>query len=254
MRDRTLNAATLMTARPRGEEWRRRLIEHPRAITVLHFLMRHSPFGEVFDGVKTHVPAVTLTYDDGPNPPHTQAVLDVLNRHGVRATFFMIGRNIASHPDAAREVVARGHAAGNHSYWHSPLVLRTPSFVRAQIAATDALLRSLGANGEIHFRSPYGRHLFAVAFVLARQKRKSILGHVGGDDWMTQDPDCIAQRVVARVTPGAIILLHDGGGPRDGTAVATGLIIEQLRRRGYAFVSIDELLALDRTHAGPHTR
>jgi len=239
-----MRAGTLMTSPPRGEEWRRRLIERPRAIKVIDFLMRHVPFGEIYNRVNTRVPVVTLTYDDGPNPPYTQEVLDVLDRYQVRATFFMIGRNIELHPDTARAVLERGHAVGNHTHWHSALVLRTPSFVRSQIAATDALLRALGATGEIHFRSPYGRSLFATAFVLARQKRKNIRGELGGRDWITQDPERITQRVLEGVTPGEIIVLHDGGGLRRGTAVATGLLIEELHKRGYGFVSIDELLAL----------
>lgn len=229
---------------PSGESWRRWLIENPRLVPFIMFLMRHSPFGELCERVDTHQPVVTLTYDDGPNPPYTQEVLDVLERYQVKATFFMIGRNIELHPAVARAVLARGHAVGNHTYWHSPLLLRTLSFVRSQIAATDALLRRMGAAGEIHFHSPHGRHVFAVPYVLARQKRKNILGHVGGGDWITQDPGSIAQQVLERVTPGSIILLHDGGGERRGTAVATGLIIEELRNRGYSFVSINELLAL----------
>ena len=238
-----LHEVTLMTP-PSGEDWRRSLLDRPRVVTFIKFVMRHSPFGGVYRRVETSAPVVALTYDDGPNPPYTQEVLDVLDHYQVNATFFMIGRHIEAHPDTARAVLLRGHGAGNHSYWHPVLLLRTPSFVRSQIAATDTLLRRMGATGEIYFRSPYGVHFFAVPFVLARQKRKNILFDVTGHDWFVDDPACIAQQVLESVQPGSIILLHDGGGPRRGTAVATARIIEQLGSRGYTCVSLSELFAL----------
>lgn len=209
----------------------------------MDFTVRHHPWGEFHRRVQTTRPIVALTYDDGPNPPYTLDLLDVLDRHRVKAAFFMIGRNLESYPEVASAVLARGHEVGNHSYSHPVLLLRTPSFVRSQIEATDSLLRRLGATGEIYFRSPYGAHFLAVPYVLAKMQRRNILFDVIVDDWIDQDPSVIAARVLAKCGPGSIIVLHDGGGARAGTVAATELIIEELRARGYEFVSIAQLLA-----------
>jgi len=227
---------------PRGQAWRHSLL---RSVPpgLLDFLVRHPPVGEAWQRVETSEKIVALTFDDGPNPPHTLDLLDVLDRFQVKAAFFMIGRNIAAHPDVARTVLARGHELGNHSYHHTAMLLRTPAFVRSEIDATDALLRQVGVTGEIYFRSPYGAHVFAVPYVLAQQQRKNILFDVIVEDWIVQDPACIAQRVLDRTAPGSIIVLHDGGGARAGTVAAAALIIPALRDRGYRCVSIRELLA-----------
>lgn len=206
-------------------------------------IARHPPVGEAWPRVETSEPIVALTYDDGPNPPYTLDLLDVLDVHEVKAAFFMVGREVEARPDVAREVLARGHEIGNHSYSHSPLILRSPSFVRRQIDATDARLRDVGVEGEILFRSPYGANFFAVPYVLWRQGRKNILFDVIVGDWEVQDPERIAARVLKRARAGSIIVLHDGGGERAGTVAATALIIARLRDRGYRFVSVRELLA-----------
>jgi peptidoglycan/xylan/chitin deacetylase (PgdA/CDA1 family) len=226
---------------PRGQAWRRWLLRLLPP-SVIDFVVRHPYVGEAWQRVETTEKVVALTFDDGPNPPYTLDLLDALDRYQIKAAFFMIGRNIELHPDVARAVLARGHEVGNHSYYHTPMLLRLPAFVRSEIAATDALLRQVGVHGEIYFRSPYGVHLFAVPYVLAQQQKKNILFDVIVGDWLVQDPACIAQRVLDRTTPGSIIALHDGGGARAGTVAATGLIVEALRDRGYRFVSIGELL------------
>jgi peptidoglycan/xylan/chitin deacetylase (PgdA/CDA1 family) len=208
----------------------------------MDFIAHHPPVGEAWPRVETSEPVVALTYDDGPNPPYTLDLFDVLDRYQVKAAFFVVGRNVEAHPDVAREAVARGHEVGNHSYSHAPLILRSAAFVRRQIAATDAQLRAVGVTGEILFRSPYGAHLFAVPYVLWRQRRKNILFDVIVGDWAMQDPERIAARVLERATAGSIIVLHDGRGERPGTVAATALIIEGLRNRGYRFVSVSELL------------
>lgn len=212
----------------------------------MDFVAHHPPVGEVWPRVETSEAVVALTYDDGPNPPYTLDLLDMLDRHQVKAAFFMIGQSVEAHPDVAREALARGHEVGNHSYSHAPLILHSPSFVRRQIDATDARLRAVGVQGEILFRSPYGAHFFAVPYVLWRQRRKNILFDVIVGDWELQDPERIAARVLKRATAGSIIVLHDGGGERSGTIAATGLIIQGLRGRGYRFVSVRELLAKGR--------
>jgi peptidoglycan/xylan/chitin deacetylase (PgdA/CDA1 family) len=211
---------------------------------LVDFVMRHHPWGRICRRVRTERRVVALTYDDGPNPPHTLDLLDVLRRYGVKVTFFMKGRSIERHRETAEAVLADGHEIGNHTYSHPLMIFRTPRFVSREIAATDAILRDLGVTGDVHFRSPYGAHLFAVPYVLARTGRRNILFDVEPKDWKVHDPAVIAERVLSRCVPGSIVVLHDGGGPRGGTVAATGPIIEGLRSRGYELASVGALLAI----------
>ena len=226
------------------ERLRHAMLVDGRPRRVVELVMRHQPWGGTCRRVRTERRVVALTYDDGPNPPHTVDLLEVLRRHDVRATFFMNGRNVERHRAAAEAVLASGHEIGNHSYSHPLMIFRTPRSVSREIAATDAILRDLGVTGDIHFRSPYGAHLLAVPYVLARTDRINVLFDVVPEDWKEQDPAVIAERVLSECVPGSIVLLHDGGGGRGGTVAATGRIIEGLRARGYELVSIGALLAI----------
>ena len=112
------------------------------------------PFGKNIVHLNTNQRIVALTYDDGPSPPYTDPLLDVLAKHDVRATFFMIGNRVQQHPETVRRVIAEGHQIGNHSSSHPVLGLLPPSQVRREIERTDALLRQIGVKGEIVFRAP----------------------------------------------------------------------------------------------------
>jgi peptidoglycan/xylan/chitin deacetylase (PgdA/CDA1 family) len=202
-------------------------------------------FGELYARVETSEKVVALTFDDGPSPANTPAVLELLARHQVKATFFMVGQNIEKHRELAARVVSEGHQLGNHSYSHSRLVLRSPSFVQQEISRTDALLREAGVRGEILFRAPFGKKLFVLPWLLAREHRKDILFDVVPDDHATQDAGLITSRVLDAVRPGSIILLHDGWAAKPGTLEAAGRILESLQAQGYRFVTVSELLALE---------
>ncbi len=200
-------------------------------------------FGELVHRVETDEKVVALTFDDGPSPANTEAVLAVLARHHVKATFFMVGRNIEQHRALAARVLAEGHEAGNHSYSHRRLVFKSPAFVEAEISKTDRLLRELGVKGDIPFRSPFGKKLLVQPWVLSRQGKRNVLFDVVPDDTATQDADLMTQRVLDAARPGSIILLHDGWAKKPGKLEATGRIIEGLQARGYRFVTVSELLA-----------
>jgi peptidoglycan/xylan/chitin deacetylase (PgdA/CDA1 family) len=201
-------------------------------------------FGELYYRVETSERVVALTFDDGPGPANTPAVLELLARHQVKATFFMVGQNIERHRELAARVLAEGHQLGSHSYSHSRLVLVSPSYVEEEIARTDALLREVGVRGEILFRAPFGKKLFVLPWVLSRQGRKHVTFDVVPDDHATQDAELITARALEATRPGSIILLHDGWGAKPGTIEAAGRIIESLKAQGYRFVTVSELLAL----------
>jgi peptidoglycan/xylan/chitin deacetylase (PgdA/CDA1 family) len=220
-------------------------------------------FGELYARVETPEKVVALTFDDGPSPENTPALLDLLARHRVKATFFMVGRNIGAHRELAARVLAEGHQLGNHSYSHTRMVLRSPSFMQEEISRTDALLRELGVQGEILFRAPFGKKLFVLPWLLAREHRKHITFDVVPDDHATQDAALITSRILEATRPGSIILLHDGWSAKPGTLEAADRVMARLRAQGYRFVTVSELLALGQglppqdlrgsTSSGPNT-
>ena len=212
------------------------------------WLVYFPPIGESYRHIATDDLLVALTYDDGPNPPHTDRLLEIFHRHSVKATFFMTGRHAELHPDSVRRVLAAGHQVGNHSYSDAMLTFRSPAFVRDQIHRTDEILRRLGVTGRIDVRAPHVAPFLAVAWVLSQEGRRHIGADVVPQDWSTHDADVIAERVLGRVSPGSIVMFHDGldsqdGADRAATVEATEKIILALEERGYQFVTVSELLA-----------
>lgn len=200
-------------------------------------------FDEAFRRVKTEEKVVALTYDDGPHSPYTEEILDILDKHDVKATFFMLGMNIESHREVAIDVVNRGHQVGNHSYSHPHLVHKPKEFIAREIAKTDSILLSIGVPANSHFRPPYGQHMFRVHQIMKEQGRSNVLFDVIPGDWKDVDGSVLADKVAERVKPGSIILLHDGGGIRQASVKATDLLIEELHKQGYKFVTTEELMA-----------
>lgn len=202
-------------------------------------------FGEVFDRAHTQERVAALTFDDGPREPDTRALLDVLDREHIRATFFMVGRAVERNPELAREVVRRGHQVGNHSYSHTRMLLVSTDFCRDEITRTDALLRQAGATGPIHFRAPFGIKLWSLPWVLDEMHRLDVLASVVTRDYERLGTDRIVADVMNQIHPGAVVQLHDGGGPRDQTVAAVEQLVPALRAQGYRFLTVDEMLALD---------
>lgn len=214
------------------------------AIWLIYF----PPIGESHRRSSTEDLLVALTYDDGPNPPYTDRLLDIFGRHSAKATFFMMGRHAELHPDTVRRVVAAGHQIGNHSYSDATLTFRSPTFVRSQIHRTDEILRDLGVIGRIDVRVPHVAPFLSVAWVLWQERRRHIGANVVPQDWSTRDAALIAERVLSRVSPGSIVMFHDGLDSKDGTdrqatVEATETVVVSLEERGYRFVTVDELLA-----------
>ena len=177
---------------------------------------------------------VVLSFDDGPNPRATAAILNVLRQRHVPATFFLIGERIEQQPALARRIVREGHQVGNHSYSHPRMVLDHPRAYGLEIDRTDRLIRALGYRGTIDFRAPYGQKLVVLPWLLSRRGKLNVLWSVDSQDWRDRDPASIARRVVDQVRPGAIVLLHDS----PATARALPVLIDGLRRRGYSFRTV----------------
>ncbi len=177
---------------------------------------------------------VALTFDDGPSS-YTPQVLDVLARKKVKATFFMLGQQVAADPSAARRVLARGHEIANHSYSH-PLL---PGY--SELSSTTSVIRSATGFKPCLFRPPYGAINSSVAASAGSLGMKSVLWNVDTVDWSTPGTGAIISRA-SSAGPGSIVLMHDGGGPRGQTVAALPGIIHNLRSRGYRFATVTKLL------------
>ena len=175
-----------------------------------------------------------LTFDDGPQPGSTDVILSILAEYGVQADFFMIGQQVAAYPDLAARVHAAGHGIGNHTYHHLSLCGLEHTIVRAELRATQELL---GAMDGGYLRAPYGySDLYTTG--LAREFGYSLLSwHVDPRDWRQPGAEAIARHVLRNAFPGAVILLHDGGGDRTQTLAALRLLLPALRRQGYTLRS-----------------
>lgn len=200
-------------------------------------------FGEAIARVETDMPAVALTLDDGPSRKHTAAVLELLEQKDAIATFFLTGRESAANPDMVRQIIAAGHALGNHSYNHDRLILKWPSTIGDDLARTDAVLREAGYDASLPFRPPYGQKLFALPWVLRSDNRPSIMWDVAPEP-DAQSARELAEAVVTQARPGSIILLHVMYDSRAMSREALPLITDGLRERGFSLMTVDDLLAL----------
>lgn len=186
---------------------------------------------------------VALTFDDGPSAPWTPLLLEVLRKHDVQATFFLVGKRIQKHPELIPPLIAAGHQLANHSWSHRLMVGMSAATVRAEIEHVDLLLRSLGYSHEIIFRAPYGIKGLTLSYQLTALGKKHVLFDVYAWDWLGLMPHKIVNWVLRMTHPGSIILLHDGGGYRAHTVQAAERIIVQLKNQGYRFVTVSQLLA-----------
>lgn len=186
---------------------------------------------------------VALTFDDGPDPQRTPAVLDLLARQGVRATFFVVGARAEAHPELVRRMVAEGHVVGNHSYTHSwRFPLHSLGRTMEELCRTGEVLHRITGRQPRLFRPPFG----VTNPTIARAVRRLGLDPVGWSirslDTMGQSPERVAARILRRLHPGAVILLHDRCA---GSERLVGLLVEGLRSRGLEPVTLPELFDIE---------
>ncbi len=193
---------------------------------------------------------VAITFDDGPDPVWTPRVLDLLAARGVKATFFVVGRNAEEHPDLIRRIVAEGHEIGNHSYTHGNLAEMPEWRQRLELGATERLIEAETGRRTTLFRPPYNAdatpsdlaELAPLAFAEKELGYTVVLEKIDPQDWARPGADVILQRVKEQRRGGSIILLHDAGGDRSQTLAALPLILDWLVERGDRVVSMSELI------------
>ncbi len=233
------------------------------AVAFAFYEVSENPANQIFGKTVVSGPSnrrvVALTYDDGPNPPYTDGILDVLEREHVRATFFVVGRAVAAYPGVVRREVRDGDAVGNHTWDHAHLIMLDRAQLRSSFERTDAaIFRAAGVHVRL-MRPPYGSRDWLVLDVAHKLGYTPVMWSVPlARDWEYPPAATIASRILPYVRDGSIIVLHDGnrGIVCDGAHVArhvcdrsadieaTKIIVDELRSRGYRFVTIPELLDL----------
>jgi peptidoglycan/xylan/chitin deacetylase (PgdA/CDA1 family) len=201
-------------------------------------------FGGIIARVETERPVVALTFDDGPSVRFTPDVLTVLRQRGVKATFFLTGKETEENLPQARMIVSEGHQLGNHSYTHSNMMFMGPARIREEIERTDAAIRAAGYEGEIMFRPPYGKKLLTLPWYLSRHDRKTIMWDVEPESFpdVDEDASALASHVIEQTRNGSIIIMHVMYRSREVSRQALPLIIDGLRQRGFEFVTVAQLL------------
>jgi peptidoglycan-N-acetylglucosamine deacetylase len=217
---------------------------------ILNLSIPNQYQGKVFDDVKikANPKVIALTFDDGPFLGSTDEILQILKRNNVKATFFIIGRNLQLYPQIGQQIVADGHAIANHTWSHS---YRRFSFAAAakEIDNTTNLIYKLTGVKTYLFRPP-GGFLNNGPTGYARSKKYAVvMWSADSDDWKRPSVSALVNNVVGEATPGGIALMHDGGGNRAGTIKALPIIIARLRSKGYSFVTVPELLELGNQRA-----
>lgn len=208
---------------------------------------------------------LALTFDDGPDPRWTPAILDILKREQVPATFFIIGKNGQSHPDLVRRIVNDGHELGNHTFTHPNLGEMPLSVTDLELNATQRLIESETGRSTVLFRPPYFGDAEAdkpqevEPAIVAQNLGYVMVGvRIDPNDWqLPVTPDQIILRTVDRAidknpdTRGEVILLHDSGGDRSATVAALPELIHELKARGFQFVPVSELAGLSKDQVMP---
>jgi peptidoglycan/xylan/chitin deacetylase (PgdA/CDA1 family) len=199
--------------------------------------------GITFDWVHVDGPFIAMTFDDGPSTKLTPKLLDLLAAHHIKATFFLIGQNVAENPEIVAREVREGHEVANHSWSHPNLAKMSDEGVRGQLHKTEEAIVSASGNRPTLLRPPYGS-------ISAREKKwinqefgyKIVLWDVDPFDWKRPGPNVVCNRIVKNTRAGSIVLAHD---IHPGTIEAMPCVLSQLEAKGFKFVTVSELIAME---------
>jgi peptidoglycan/xylan/chitin deacetylase (PgdA/CDA1 family) len=208
----------------------------------------------IFKGPAT-TPVIALTFDDGPKPEYAIPILNILQKHRIRATFFIVGSQAEKHPDIIHRMHMQGHTIGNHSWSHPNLTTLTKDEVEVEIQKTNTLIHSITGVRPQYFRAPGGRYNSSINHIIENTNMSHVLWSINGKDYASatqllahpaphpqKNPEFstpLVNHILTKVENGAIILLHNGGNTVE--AHLDGLII-QLKKEGYSFAPLNELL------------
>lgn len=204
-------------------------------------------YGQTFTGLARGSRQIALTYDDGPNDPHTLRLLEVLAKHSVHATFFLIGRYVQQRPEIVREIVSAGHVVGNHTFTHPLLIFKSATEIREQLSACRSALQDAIGNPSHLFRPPFGGRRPAVLRIARELGLDPVMWNVTGYDWSAPPAATIERKVTNQIRGGDVVLLHDGGhkqmgADRSQTVIATDHLLTRYIAEQYEFVTIQQMM------------
>lgn len=202
-----------------------------------------------FNSVHTDGPYIAMTFDDGPSATLTPKLLDLLAAHHIKATFFVIGENVAEHPEIVERAAREGHEIGNHSWSHPNFGKMSEESVRSQLRRTDDAIKNATGKRPTLMRPPYGS-------ITDREKHwihdefgyQIILWDVDPYDWRRPGPAVVRNRILKETQPGSIVLSHD---IHPGTIEAMPSTFDALEAKGFKFVTVSELIHMA-TPQAPH--
>jgi peptidoglycan/xylan/chitin deacetylase (PgdA/CDA1 family) len=196
-----------------------------------------------YNSCKVEGPYIAITFDDGPSPQLTPRLLDALKERGIRATFFVVGKNVVEYPDIVRRMAADGHELANHSWSHPALTKLGVEGVRKQLESTNEAISRITGKRPVLMRPPYGATNISLNRRLAEQfGLKVILWSVDPLDWKYRNSNRVYNHIVQNTKPGAIIIAHD---IHATTVAAMPETLDALSAKGYKFVTVSELLSME---------
>lgn len=208
--------------------------------------------GQIIHEAKLNIKqkVVALTFDDGPDPNSTEKILKILQENKIKGTFFILGKSLQNYPEIAKKIINEGHAIGNHS-WSHPYSQVTETIARQEIENTGNLLYKLTGAKTYLFRPPGGILTNGLADYAKKNKHGVVMWSADSRDWYASE-EVVIDNVLKQAKSGGVILMHDGGGDRTQTIKALPKIITELKKRGYKFTTVSELLEMqDREMKNP---
>jgi peptidoglycan-N-acetylglucosamine deacetylase len=203
-------------------------------------------FGPTFVSGAKGSKQIALTYDDGPNDPHTLQLIEVLARHDVRATFFLIGRYVQQRPDIVLQLMKAGHVLGNHTFTHPHLIVSSGVETRNQLEACQRAVQEATGEAPQLFRPPFGGRRPETLRIVRTLGMEPVMWNVTSWDWKMPPAEKIVRTCMRQMRGGDILLMHDGshvamGADRSQTVLATERLIQRYKQEGYEFVTVPEM-------------
>lgn len=212
------------------------------ALSVLLFApLQVAAQPKAYRSVQVDDKRIALTFDDGPHPRQTERILEILGKYNVKATFFMVGKNVELYPDVARRVVGAGCEIGNHTYSHYHVSALNEGTLREELERCREVLEEICGCEPRLFRPPEGK-ITSYVEACVDDEYELILWSLDTRDWEGKSASAIADSVMEKVHPGAIILLHDYVGKNAHTAEALEIFLPLLLSQGYEPVTVSELI------------
>lgn len=187
---------------------------------------------------------IAITFDDGPHPKETNQILDVLKDYDVKATFFVAGKHVEWYPEAVIRATKEGHEIGNHTFSHPDIKSISKSQLEQELLKAQNIIYDKTGKKPTLFRPPYGSYNKNIVELSKKHNYKIVLwSTLDAKDWSTTSPNKIANVILNKVTNGDILVLHDYGTIHPNPTIqALRIFIPEMKKRGYEFVTVSELI------------